>query len=91
MIDIWEDARNAWLRSERGDYGHYDDRKIKAAISRGRELEDALREWIMAHDSERAAAKEEEQDRIRERTQARTRLDSAIRAARAVLGEEPKR
>jgi hypothetical protein len=45
-MTIWEDAHQAWMRSERGEYGHNDDRKINAAISRGRKLESALRELM---------------------------------------------
>lgn len=62
MTDIWEDARQAWLRSERGDYGHYDDRKINAAISRGRELE-----AILAKANTVAARIDKKLDRVKKR------------------------
>jgi hypothetical protein len=59
MADTWEDARQAWMRSERGEYGHDDERKILAAFKRGRKLEEALRELIQRTDVARAVLGEE--------------------------------
>lgn len=49
MTDIWEDARQAWWRSERGEYGHNDERKILSALACGRKLEEALKAYQVAN------------------------------------------